>query len=139
MSQKCKLTGYVINCTDNCDACVKEEAKKMDALILSAWEKDHFITFHLNHYLENNNLYVGMLCHDDGYPEPWSDLTVNLSIKCDDDCAFIDTNNNGEGILLWLTLNNIAMPTGRTVQNGFWVYPEVKFNMFELMKYVSSN
>ena len=61
----------------------------MQTLTLNVWGKDHPITFELNRYLENNNLYVGMICHDDGYPEPWSDLTVNLSVKCAENSTLV--------------------------------------------------
>lgn len=86
------------------------------------------VTFRKSHYVENDNLYVGIVCWDEGYPEPWSDLTVNLSVKCEDDCAFIDVNNNGEAIIDWLVENNIAVPTGRVEASGFCLYPEVHFN-----------
>ncbi len=85
------------------------------------------VTFRKSHYVENDNLYVGIVCWGEGYPEPWSDLTVNLSVKCEDDCAFIDINNNGE-VIDWLIENNIAVPTGRVEASGFCLYPEVRFN-----------
>lgn len=109
----------------------------MQKLTLNAWGVDNPITFHLASYLENNNLYVGMITHRDGYPEPYADLTVNLSVKCAEDCAFIDTNNCGRSIFEWLVLNELATPTGRFQQSGFCVYPEMKFNMDKLMKYVT--
>lgn len=100
---------------------------------------NHPMTFKLNNYCENDNLYVGLITNEDGYPEPWSNLTVNLSIKCADDCAFIDTNNNGEEIIDWLVKNNLGKPTGRIKASGWCVYPEFKFNIDELMKHVVSN
>lgn len=86
------------------------------------------VTFRKSNYVENNNLYIGIVCWDEGFPEPWSDLTVNLSIKCDADCAFVDVNNNGEEIIDWLQKNNLAIPTGRVARSGFCMYPEVRFN-----------
>jgi hypothetical protein len=109
----------------------------MRVLNWNAWGKNHLITFKLDKYAENGNLYVGMVAHDDGYPEPWSDLTVNLSVKCDEDCAFIDTNDNGDRIVEWLITNKLATLTGRMRSSGFCTYPEVRFNMDELMNYVS--
>lgn len=109
----------------------------MRTLTLNAWGTNHYISFELSKYLENNNLYVGMMCHDDGYPEPWSDLTVNLSVKCAENCAFIDTNNNGDRIVEWLMTHKLATLTGNIRQSGWCVYPEMRFNMPELMKYVT--
>lgn len=108
----------------------------MNTLNWNHWGFNNPITFRLDRYAENNNLYVGMITHADGYPEPYSDLTVNLSVKCDENCAFIDTNNNGDRIVEWLITNKLATLTGRVRQSGFCVYPEMKFDMVELMRYV---
>jgi hypothetical protein len=78
-----------------------------------------------------------MITWEEDWPEPWSDLTVNLGVKCADNCAYIDTNNNGDRIVEWLITNKIATLTGGMRSSGFCVYPEMKFNMDELMKYVN--
>jgi hypothetical protein len=108
----------------------------MNTLTLNAWGAEHPITFHLDNYAENNNLYVGMITHYEGYPEPYGDLTVNLSIKCAENCAFIDTNNCNDRVVEWLITNKLATLTGRVQQSGFCVYPEMKFDMVELAKYI---
>lgn len=108
----------------------------MNTLNLNAWGNNHPITFELDHYCENGNLYVGMICHDEGWPEPWSDLTVNLSVKCNENCALIDTNNNGEEIINWLISNKLGKLTGRILPSGWCVFPEFEFNMEELQKYI---
>lgn len=104
--------------------------------INNMWGSEFEVTLHINHYANNGNLYIGMTCWDDeGYPEPYGDLTVNLGIKCKDTCAFVDTNNN-PGIERWLAENRLAKPTGRVAPSGFCVYPEYEFNMDEVQKYV---
>ena len=108
----------------------------MSRLTLNAWGKNHPITFRLSRYADNNNLYVGMITWEEGWPEPWSDLTVNLGVKCAENCAYIDTNNNSDRIVEWLITYKIAILTGGMRSSGFCVYPEMKFNMEELMKYV---
>ena len=50
-------------------------------LILNKWGSDHKISLGLATYAENGNLYVGLISHDEGYPEPWSDLTVPKIIE----------------------------------------------------------
>ena len=108
----------------------------MKTINLNAWGSNHPISFHLANYADNDNLYVGMITWDDPkFPEPWSDLTVNLGVKCAEDCAFIDTNNNGEKILLWLIENNLGDLTGKMQPSGFCLFPEFKFNIEELKKY----
>ena len=110
----------------------------MARLNLDAWGTTHKITFEINSYRENDNLAIGMLCWDEeyGWAEPWSMLTVNLSIKCAPNCAFIDTNNNSDSIIYWLTNNKLGKLTGRVVQSGFCIYPEFEFDMDEVKKYV---
>ena len=105
-------------------------------LTLHKYESNHSITFELANYVENGNLYVGLISNDNGYYEPWQNLTVNLSVKCQDNCAFIDTNNNGDEIVDWLISMHLGHLTGRMQTSGWCVYPEFEFNMDELMKHV---
>ena len=108
----------------------------MKTLILNKYWKEHPMTFDIDIYLKNGNLYVGLITHEEGYPEPWSNLTVNLGVKCKENCAFIDTNNNGNEIIEWLCENKLGSLTGNMWPSGFCVYPEFKFNMDVLMQYV---
>ena len=111
----------------------------METLTLNAWGTNHPISFKLDHYADNGNLYVGMITWEEGWEEPWSDLTVNLGVKCADNCAFIDTNNNGENIVEWLIANNLATLTENIRASGWCVYPEMRFNMPELLKYTEDS
>lgn len=107
----------------------------MNTLTLNKYGNTYNMTFTLDSYVDNGNLYVGLVTHEDGYPEPWSDLTVNLGVKCKAKCAFIDTNNNGDTIIEWLYSNNLGHLTGRMKTSGFCTYPEFEFNMEMLCKY----
>ena len=107
----------------------------MQKLNLHKYGNDHPMTFYLNKYAQNGNLYVELITHEEGYAEPWQDLTVNLGIKCAEDCAFIDTNNNDPDIIAWLEENNLGELTGRVEASGWCLYPEFQFNMQELKKY----
>lgn len=105
-------------------------------LNLTKYGKTHPMTFELDRYADNGNLYVGLITHEEGYPEPWQNLTVNLGVKCEENCAFVDTNNNGSDIVTWLTSNGIGELTGNYNTSGFCTYPELQFNMEELKKYI---
>ena len=107
----------------------------MQKLNMYKYGNNHPMTFYLERYAQNNNLYVELITYDEGYAEPWQNLTVNLGIKCAEDCAFIDTNNNGEEIITWLEENNLGKRTGRIEPSGWCLYPEFQFNMQELKKY----
>lgn len=61
------------------------------------------------------------------YWEPYGTVTVCLYVGCGDNCAFVDTNNL-PGIDTVLEKEGIAKKTGRVLQSGFCVYPEMKFN-----------
>ena len=87
-------------------------------LNLTKYGKTHPMTFELDHYADNGNLYVGLITHEEGYPEPWQNLTVNLGVKCEENCAFIDTNNNGSEIMDWLLDNGLGVYTSKEIRNG---------------------
>jgi hypothetical protein len=106
---------------------------------LKKYGANHPMTFQLANYTENGNLYVGMITNEEGYPEPWSNLTVNLSVPCKPNRAYIDTNNNGEEIIEWLEENGLGKWTGGIRPSGWCFYPEFEFNMEALMKHVAQD
>ena len=110
----------------------------MKTLTLYKYGKAYPMSFETNYYADNGNLYVGLVTHEEGYPEPWSDLTVNLGVKCEPNCAFIDTNNNGSEIIEWLYSNGLGHLTGNMKASGWCVYPEFKFNMDRLKKFMET-
>ena len=70
---------------------------------------------------------------EDGEPEPWATLTVNLPGQRQKDHAFIDTNADSE-FPTWLIRHGLAIPTGRTMQSGFCTYPEYRFRANRLQE-----
>lgn len=50
-------------------------------------------------YQDAGKLALLLVDWNDGEPEPWSDLTVNLGCPVEKDCAFIDINDLGPDIL----------------------------------------
>ena len=108
-------------------------------LTLNKYGKDRPMSFELASYAENGNLYVGLLTNEGGYPEPWQNLTVNLSVKCAPNCAYIDTNNNGNEIVDWLTKNKLGHMTGNLMPSGFCFYPEFEFDMDALTQHVTED
>lgn len=81
----------------------------------------------VNVYANDNSLYVGLTSWEDGYPEPYGDVTVNLSLAVPNFCAFVDTNNMPE-IEEFLVKNEIAEFTGLTQPSGLCTYPLYFFN-----------
>ena len=113
----------------------------MARLVLRAWGDTHEIAFSISKYATNGNTAIQMWKwvkdgdEQEGYYEPWSSLTVNLTKECKPNCAFIDTNNNGDNIVEWLEANDLGFQTGNYEISGYCIYPEFEFDMDKLMKY----
>ena len=105
-------------------------------LKLNSYGKEFDIYITIDEYIENDNLYIGMITTSEGYPEPFGDLTVNIGIKCEENCSYIDINNNIPDIIQWLVNNNLGMTTGDTDWSGYTQYPKFEFNMEELNKHI---
>lgn len=76
----------------------------------------------------DGNLAISMKLWEKDIPEPWNVLTVNLEGIREKDCAYIDTNNNGQEILKWITEYHLGGATGRTRRSGYCIYPEFRFS-----------
>lgn len=94
---------------------------------LKKYGKTYFIQLAVASYSFGGNLAIEMIVLTKDGPEPWSTLTVNLNGSCEKNCAFIDTNNNGNEILAWITRHGLAVPTGHTARSGYCEYPEYCF------------
>lgn len=87
----------------------------------------HKIQLCVSAYCDNGSLAIVMNDWASGEEEPWNVLTVNLDSACPMDCAYIDTNNNGEEILPWIDRHGLAAPTGRYGYSSYCRYPEYRF------------
>lgn len=85
------------------------------------------VTLSVNTYVDNNSLYVGMTTVEDGFPEPYGDVTVNLLSSVPPYCAFVDTNNMPE-LEDFLVKNGIAEFTGIEQRSGYCSYPLYLFS-----------
>ncbi len=85
------------------------------------------VTLTVNTYVDNNSLYVGMTTEEDGFPEPYGDVTVNLLSSVPPYCAFVDTNNMPE-LEDFLVKNGIAEFTGIEQRSGYCSYPLYLFS-----------
>ena len=76
----------------------------------------------INSYIDNNRLYIGLVEVGGEYPEPFADLTVNISAPCPDYCGYVDTNNcpELEGVI---EKHGLGEFTGLMGGSGFCSYP----------------
>ena len=93
---------------------------------LKIYGKVYPITLEIHSYL-GGNLAIQMVSWEEGIPEPWSSLTVNLDGVREKDCAVIDVNDNGEAILAWIIRYGLAVSTGVRKNSGYCSYPEYRF------------
>lgn len=98
----------------------------MKTFDLEKYGATYKIELKITSYMEGN-LAVTMTSWENGEPEPWNVLTVNLDSVRPQNCAFIDTNNNGEEILAWIIRHGLAVPTGTYALSGYCQYPEYRF------------
>lgn len=95
------------------------------------FEEEHKARFWKSEYANNGNLYIGVVTweEEDEYWESWGDLTVNLpGMKCEENEAFLDTNNCASEIIDILEKKGYIKYTGIVRQSGFCVYPLVEFS-----------
>lgn len=98
------------------------------------------VAVEVNSYQMGGGIYVGLICFEDGFEEPFADITVNvpnefIPLTAEQfDWAPVDTNNC-PWVEKFLTDNKLAEKTGRTVRSGWCEYPIYKFNREELSKY----
>ena len=87
----------------------------------------------INQYMNNGCIYIGLVTNEEGYPEPYGDMTVNLPGKAPDYCGYIDLNNMPE-LEKFIADNDLGEFTGLTKRSGFCEYPLYLFNVDKLRK-----
>ncbi len=89
------------------------------------------VQIEVQQYMNNGSLYIGMISFEDGYPEPYGDVTVNLDGKVSNYCGYLDTNNMPT-LEKFITENGLGEFTGFTKQSGFCEFPLYQFNAEKL-------
>jgi len=87
----------------------------------------------ISQYVNNGCIYIGLVIFEDGHPEPYANLTVNLREGAPDFCGYIDTNNMPQ-LENFLVKHDLGYFTGLTQKSGFCTYPLYAFNVERLRK-----
>ena len=83
----------------------------------------------IGQYEDGGGLALELVSWKEKEPEDWDTITVNLSVPCEKDHAFVDINNSGgQEICQWIEENGLGKATGRQQRSGFCVYPEYHFD-----------
>lgn len=80
----------------------------------------------------NGRIYLGLIeVAEDGYPEPYADITTNIDAPAPAYCGYLDTNNLSN-IEQFIVENEIGVFTGLMGSSGFCRYPLYRFNVEKL-------
>ncbi len=77
-------------------------------------------------------MFIGLMCNEDGYEEPFGDVTVNLSVAAPNYCGYLNVNDMPD-IEKFITDNDLGEFTGFTQRSGFCEYPLYLFNVDKLI------
>lgn len=110
----------------------KETLETQNNLIYhSEYGGDSEIQLEVQQYANNGRIAIFMLTNEEGYPEHYGSLTVNIDAPAPAYCGYLDTNNlsNAEK---FVTENGLGEFTGLTGRSGFCVFPLYLFNAEKL-------
>ena len=89
------------------------------------------VTFDIQQYMNNRAMFIGLRGNEDGYEEPFGDVTVNLSVAAPNYCGYLNVNDMPD-IEKFITDNDLGEFTGFTQRSGFCEYPLYLFNVDKL-------
>ena len=88
------------------------------------------VTFDIQQYT-NGAMFIGLMCNEDGYEEPFGNVTVNFPGATPNYCGYLNVNNMPD-IEKFITENELGEFTGFTQRSGFCEYPLYLFNIDKL-------
>lgn len=102
----------------------ENKVMKNELTFKSVYGVETKVMFYKGLYQNNNNLYVGAYFVDeDGYEEPFCNITVNLRDALSKNMAYIDTNNADKHLLKAMVDADMMFSTGFHQSSGFCTYP----------------
>lgn len=99
--------------------------------LVSQFGGEYEVSLEINTYLNNGCIYIGLTTYEEGFREPYGDITVNLAGKAPDYCGYVDLNNMPE-LEKFIADNDLGEFTGLTKRSGFCEYPLYLFHVDKL-------
>lgn len=98
---------------------------------LSPYSGETQVMLDIQQYANNGRIAISLITNEEGYPELFGCLTVNIDEPAPDYCGYLDTNNlsNAEK---FVTENGLGEFTGLTGRSGYCEYPLYLFNVDKL-------
>ena len=59
----------------------------------SSFSGETQVTLDIQQYMNNKAMYIGLMCNEDGYDEPFGDVTVNLSVAAPNYCGYLNVRS----------------------------------------------
>ena len=97
----------------------------------SEYTGDSEVQLDIQTYQNNGRIFIGLITNEDGYPEPFADVTVNIDAPAPNYCGYLDTNNLSN-VERFVCENDLGEFTGLTGRSGFCEYPLYLFNVDKL-------
>lgn len=107
------------------------ETEKKSLIYQSEYTGENEVELDIQTYADNGRLFIGLITNEDGYPEPFADVTVNIDAPAPNYCAYLDTNNLS-CVEEFVTKNGLGEFTGLTGRSGYCEYPLYLFDAEKL-------
>ena len=93
------------------------------------------VTFDIQQYT-NGAMFIGLMCNEDGYEEPFGDVTVNLSVAAPNYCGYLNVNDMPD-IEEFITDNDIGEFYGDSVNMDMIKFCSLMHDVGKLFDYES--
>lgn len=97
----------------------------------SEYSGDNEVELNIQTYQNNGRIFIGLISNEEGYPQPFADLTVNIDAPAPNYCGYLDTNNFSN-VERFVCENDLGEFTGLMGRSGFCEYPLYLFNVDRL-------
>ncbi len=100
------------------------------------WELgEEKVSLEVGSYAYGDRLYIGVICHSEDGPEPFSDMTVNLpAYSLEPNEAFIN-GDISKDLLAFIKENKLGKVLPYKLQSGYGRYSVVAFNLDKLREF----
>lgn len=132
--EDCEIPEYVENAkklVERLEAFRKPLELEHSLPYLSPYSGETQVMLDIQQYANNGRIAISLITNEEGYPELFGCLTVNIDEPAPDYCGYLDTNNlsNAEK---FVTENGLGEFTGFTGGSGYCKYPLYLFNVDKL-------
>ncbi len=97
----------------------------------SEYTGENEVELDIQMYANNGRIFIGLISNEDGYPEPFANVTVNIDAPAPHYCGYLDTSNLSN-VEEFVTKNGLGEFTGFMGRSGYCEYPLYLFDAEKL-------